>query len=147
MAAYILDDYESGISTMKLQKLCFFSQGWAFALLDKPLFAQYFQAWKNGPVNYELFDKHRGAFTITNWSVGDPASLSRRKKLVIDAVLRNYGSLSGLQLSELTHKAGTPWAEARRRAGVADGGAAQERILDDDMRQYFKNQLTKNVVV
>ena len=48
-AKYILE--KSGkMSTMKLQKLCYYSQAWALVWDDAPLFDEDFQAWANGPV-------------------------------------------------------------------------------------------------
>ncbi|WP_412693926.1 type II toxin-antitoxin system antitoxin SocA domain-containing protein [Clostridium sp. AF22-10] len=57
-AKYILEKSGS-MSTMKLQKLCYYSQAWALVWDDAPLFNEDFQAWANGPVCPELFIKHR----------------------------------------------------------------------------------------
>ncbi|HSX79064.1 MAG TPA: type II toxin-antitoxin system antitoxin SocA domain-containing protein, partial [Candidatus Saccharimonadia bacterium] len=38
------------MSNLKLQKLVYYAQGFALALLDKPLFPQCIEAWIHGPV-------------------------------------------------------------------------------------------------
>ena len=52
-AKYILEQSGS-MSTMKLQKLCYYSQAWSLVWDDSPLFDEDFQAWAN-------FSKHRGS--------------------------------------------------------------------------------------
>lgn len=141
VAAYIVNHFESSISTMKLQKLAFFSQGWSLALLDAPLFDSDFEAWANGPVSYDLFDLHRGEWSVRSWSAGDANKLTKKQKIVVDAALRNYGALSGRELSELTHLPGTPWAESRRQAGVTDRQRASTVIDLAEMKKYFKRTL------
>jgi hypothetical protein len=52
------------MTSMKLQKLVYCTQAWALASLDRPAFDADIQAWANGPVVYELFDRHRGRFVV-----------------------------------------------------------------------------------
>ena len=62
-AKYILE--QSGpMSTMKLQKLCYYSQAWSLVWDDSPLFEEDFQAWANGPVCPELFFKTQGKYSV-----------------------------------------------------------------------------------
>lgn len=70
IAAYILDRCGS-MSAMKLQKLVYYAQAWSLALYGRPIFDSPIQAWSNGPVNQELFDKHRGRFVLESWQWGD----------------------------------------------------------------------------
>ena len=141
VAAYITQHFDSPISTMKLQKLTYFSQGWALAVLGKPLFADDFEAWANGPVVYSLFDNHRGQFTVDAWKWGNASELNHSERRVIDAVLRNYGALSGAQLSEMTHRKGTPWFAARARAGAGPRQRAQEPVSKEDMKKFFGDEI------
>jgi len=140
VATYILQRLDMSVSTMKLQKLTFFSQGWSLALLDQPLFDEDFQAWKNGPVCYELFNRHRGLYSVSVWQ-GDPSSLDESQRIVLDASLNNYGALTGIQLSELTHMPGSPWAVARSIAGINDGSFSQVTIAKPIIGTYFKRLL------
>ena len=47
-AKYILEQ-KGDMSTMKLQKLCYYSQAWGLVWDDEPLFDEDFEAWANGP--------------------------------------------------------------------------------------------------
>ncbi len=133
VAAYILSK-RNGMSTMKLQKLCYYSQGWALAWDEQPLFDEPIRAWANGPVVYELFDKHRGQFRVNRWPYGDASNLKDFEKETIDAVLNSYGGLTGQQLSDKSH-AETPWTLARR--GTQDGALSTAEISLQAMQEYF----------
>jgi uncharacterized phage-associated protein len=134
VAAYILTQKPAGLSTMKLQKLCYYAQGWSLAWDEKPLFDEDIQAWANGPVVYELFKAHRGQFNVRKWDQGSPDCLSDDQKATVDAVLRSYGRLSGQQLSDKSHDE-PPWREAR---GRLDPGLPSSNIISlDSMQDYF----------
>lgn len=137
VAAYIVASFANPISTMKLQKLCYMSQGWSLALTGKALFPEEFEAWKNGPVNFELFDEHRGSYSVADWNMGNPGRLSDSDKAVLDGAIRNYGALSGPQLGDLTHRPNTPWSQARSRANATGNSRSRATIKKDDIRQHF----------
>ncbi len=141
VAAYIIDHFGTSVSPMKLQKLSFFSQGWALALLAKPLFREDFEAWVNGPVSYDLFDVHRGEWAVDAWPKGRASNLTERERVVVDAVLKNYGALSGKELSELTHKPGTPWHQVRAEPGLRANERTRELITRERMKSYFVEAL------
>jgi uncharacterized phage-associated protein len=133
VAAYILKK-RGAMSTMKLQKLCYYSQGWSLAWDEKPLFREPIRAWANGPVVYELFDGHRRRFRVASWPKGDAGNLTKDERDTIDAVLWAYGDLTGQQLSDMSH-AERPWIEAR--AGLPTGAASTAVIDLVSMQDYF----------
>lgn len=53
------NDAGDAISNMKLQKLLYYAQGFALALLDKPLFDEDFEAWAHGPVLRCIYNKYK----------------------------------------------------------------------------------------
>ena len=57
VAKYILQQ-KGAMSSMKLQKLCYYAQAWSLVWDDAPLFDEDFQAWRNGPVCYELYNSN-----------------------------------------------------------------------------------------
>ena len=63
VATYILERTDT-VTTMKLQKLAFYSQAQHLAQYGSPLFPEAFQAWRGGPVAPELYALHRGKFLI-----------------------------------------------------------------------------------
>lgn len=135
VARFILDQTGTRMTTMKLQKLVFYSHAWHLAWTGDPLVTEgKFQAWKNGPVSYELFEAHRGKFSIfkTELTQGNTAAIPNESKEVIKLVLNSYGELSGAQLSELTH-AEDPWLEVRNdfEAGIVQSQEiVNKRIMD-----------------
>lgn len=138
VAKYILEE-QGTMSTMKLQKLCYYSQAWTLAWDEVPLFKEDFQAWANGPVCRELFDWHRGKFLI---SADDLPQLSGRHVLsatereTIDKVLEFYGDKEGHWLSELTHLE-RPWKDARQKANALPGDSCSEIITKESMADYY----------
>lgn len=137
VANYIVQNFDSSISTMKLQKLAFFSQCWSLSLTDETLFDEEFQAWVKGPVCYDLFDEHRGQWMIDSWDHGSASNLGRRQKVIIDAVIDNFGALSGHELSEITHLPGTPWSKVREEQQVGPSQRCATPIPIDYMTGYF----------
>lgn len=136
VAKYILSK-TGHVSTMKLQKLCYYSQAWSLVWDDRPLFPEEFEAWANGPVCRRLFDVHRGQFSINEDDIpgnllGD--ALCTTQKDTIDAVLEHYGSKDAQWLSTLTHME-DPWKNARH--GYAPGMSCEETISKASMAEYY----------
>lgn len=136
VARYILEKNENQpMSTMKLQKLCYYAQAWSLVWDDAPLFPEEFEAWANGPVCRELFNQTRGQFSVTaNDEPGDSSNLTVDAKETINAVLEHYGSQSAQWLSQLTHME-APWNEARK--GIAEGDRCEEVITKESMAIYY----------
>ncbi|MBF1076999.1 MAG: DUF4065 domain-containing protein, partial [Prevotellaceae bacterium] len=70
VATYILERTDT-ITTMKLQKLAFYSQALHLVNNGTPLFPEDFQAWRGGPVAPELYALHRGKFLIRPGELGN----------------------------------------------------------------------------
>ncbi|MCP4657475.1 MAG: SocA family protein [bacterium] len=133
VAAYILK--QSGLMTaMKLQKLVYYSQAWALVWDEKPVFSEEIQAWANGPVVPDLYDRHRGRFEVDAWSSGDPEILEDWQRETVNAVLDFYGPKSSQWLSNLTHRE-DPWRDARE--GLAPGERGARVITLAAMAEYY----------
>lgn len=126
------------ITAMKLQKLMYYCQSWSLAWDDKPLFNEDFQAWANGPVCKELYNVHRGEFSISeNFfenMTDSKFEFSKEQLDTINAVLDFYGDKSPHYLSELTHKE-NPWKEARKSTPL--GEPSKEIITKESMQNYY----------
>lgn len=133
VAAYIVAN-AGPMSAMKLQKLVYYSQAWHLVWADEPLFDAPIQAWANGPVVYEVFKRHRGQFSVSQWPAGDPGNLTKAEQGTVDAVLKTYASLSGRQLSHLTHSE-DPWKNARGELPAT--AASSEEITTEAMAAYY----------
>lgn len=137
-AKYILEKMGT-MSTMKLQKLCYYSQAWTLAWDEVPLFNEDFEAWANGPVCRSLFDLHKGKFLINADDLPESSEaecLSDSERENINKVLEFYGDKEGHWLSELTHKE-RPWKEARQKANVLPGDSCNEIITKESIEDYY----------
>ena len=125
-------------SPMKLQKLCYYAQGYALAE-DIELFPEDFQAWQHGPVIYDLYNKYKDY-------KGDPIDEEieppeepndERLELIISA----YGRYDGAALSTMTHRE-KPWLDARGDLDESEGSNAW--ITKDSLRVYFASKLRES---
>lgn len=136
----ILRHFPYGISTRKLQKLAYYTQGWTLGLRGTPLFGEDFEAWTHGPVCRELYNQHRGMYSIQRGILkGSASNLTDIGLQLVDTIVSIYGRLSGDELSELTHKPGSPWADTRKAENTNDGQASTTVISKDSMRRYFRH--------
>lgn len=135
VAAYILEKM-GAMTTMKLQKLVYYSQAWSLVWDEKQLFEEDIEAWANGPVVKDLFDYHRGMYEISAMPIGNPRLLNQEQQETIDAVLEYYGDKSAQWLIELTHIE-DPWVQARKGLPRLERG---NRIISlDTMADYYSS--------
>lgn len=133
VARYILREL-SPLSTIKLQKLVYYSQAWHLVWEDEPLFPERIEAWANGPVIPDLFREHRGEFQRRSWKKGSVQNLTDEERESIDAVLTHYGPHGAFYLSELTHRE-PPWKEARQ--GLPPGARGSNEITQASLAEYY----------
>ncbi len=135
VAAYILQR-RGAMTAMKLQKLVYYCQAWSLVWDEKPLFPERIEAWANGPVVRELYDKHRGQFRLTEWPWGDADNLNKRQRSTVNAVMEFYGKRPAVWLSNLTHQE-DPWRDARK--GLAAGELGCKEITHAAMAEYYES--------
>jgi uncharacterized phage-associated protein len=135
VAAYILEK-QGRMTTMKLQKLIYYCQSWFLVWNEKPLFYEKVEAWANGPVVRELYEKHKGQFEAIKWRHGDSSKLGKKEKKVIDTVLDFYGKKSSQWLSDLSHSE-DPWKDAR--VGFLPGQRCFNEITHASMAEYYSS--------
>ncbi|MCG9103792.1 DUF4065 domain-containing protein [Laribacter hongkongensis] len=135
VARYILEQC-GPMSAMKLQKLVYYAQAWSLVWDDRPIFGSRIEAWAHGPVVRELYDAHRGQFTVeaTDFPRGDSSHLDTDGRDTIDAVLEGYGNRSAQWLSDQTH-AEAPWQKAR--SGLSDSDRGDAEITLESMAEYY----------
>ncbi len=134
VAKYILER-KGTMSTMKLQKLCYYAQAWALVWDDAPLFNEDFEAWANGPVCRELFFKTKGKYSVSaDDETGGNGDLTANEKDTINHVLEHYGDHNAQWLSQLTHME-DPWNEAR--IGIPPGVGCDHIISKESMAMYY----------
>ncbi len=144
VAAYILECLGS-VSTMKLQKLTFYSQAYYLVEHGTPLFPEEFEAWANGPVAPDLFKRHKGEFVVSRGFFGPllEHALAEYEYAAIDHVVGCLKNWTGASLSELTHSE-APWLNAR--SGLAPNARSKRPIAIGCMKAYYETRPAGNPV-
>ena len=127
-------DAGDSISNMKLQKLLYYAQGFALAILGKPLFEDDFEKWAYGPVLPVVYNKYK-AFDSEAIPRPEGASLqdyTDDERKLLDEVYYTFGQYSAWALSEMSH-ATAPWRDAE----------LGKIISKDSMKTYFATQVEK----
>jgi uncharacterized phage-associated protein len=127
------------LTPLQLIKLCYMAYGWNLEISGQRLFEEQPQAWQYGPVIPSVYHKVKqyrdqpiaGRLPVTDW-FGNPTPLSPEEDRLLQSVFNSYGSFSGIQLSTMTHQAGTPWYQVWHTAG------RNAPIPDDIIRQHYQ---------
>lgn len=137
VATYILTKKQR-MTSMKLQKLAYYSQAWHLVWESKPLFSNRIEAWANGPVAPDLFREHAGKFEVELADFENYAfeALTPNETTTIDGVLSFYGEMTGFELSQLTHQE-RPWLESR--VGIEPGVRSSNEISVNAMADYYSS--------
>lgn len=145
VAAYILDKV-GVVSTMKLQKLVYYSHAYSLVRRGVGLFPNRIEAWANGPVVRDLFHAHKRQYVVSIDSIrhdGPILQLSESDRDVIDYVIERLGNMTGAALSDMTHSE-KPWLEARE--GLEPGKRSSRPISDDSIRSFYSSPECSNCV-
>jgi uncharacterized phage-associated protein len=130
--AKVDEDAGDLLSNLKLQKLMYYAQGCALALLDRPLFPEPIEVWVHGPVVPALYHEYKGsgAGPIPPPTVLDFAKYDHETRDLLDEVYAVYGQFSAWKLRNMTHQE-PPWCK------TPEGQA----ISHDILRAYFKTKV------
>lgn len=137
------------LTQMQIQKLVYISHGFNLALTNEPLIDEDVQAWQYGPVISSLYDEFRGfgnqpitsEATITtiddNFNINNtvPRINDEQTSQLINAVWNKYKVYSGPNLSDLTHRDGTPWSI------TLQNNSLRSTINNQVIREYYSNLL------
>ena len=144
VASHILDRLGS-VSTMKLQKLVFYSQALSLVQTGRSLFPDEIQAWRNGPVVPSLYQKHAHEFVISSGFVDtEPVlPLESVEVRIVDHVVDKLQTWTGQDLSQLTHSE-QPWQAAR--VGVAPTQRSRNIISTESIKAFYGSSACENPV-
>lgn len=138
------------MSHLKIQKILFYIQAYHLAYFDKPIIEDDFQAWVHGPVSRKIYDSakdlsilHTELQFVLEQNEKSPIdivnhTLTSSQIELIDDVIDELKSLSGLQLENMTHSE-QPWLFARR--GYEAGERCNVIIPNDLIRDFYKEQI------
>lgn len=149
---FLLKAKEEGVTDvdpLKIQKLVYCMHGWKLATTGVPAVGEYFEAWPNGPVLANLYHKfkHYKWSPINEYVQDIDPTTGQMKALVVptsdeqffavfNRVWDKYKGLSGKELSDLTHKPGTPWSLAREQG--------LQYIHNNDIQRHFVELANRN---
>ena len=117
------------ITNLKVQKLCYYAQGFALVKLQQPLFFEDIEHWQHGPVIPTLWREYRRFGSGPIPTPAQPLNLNMFGpdiRRVLDDVIDIYGSLTAWELRNMTH-AEPPWV------ATPDGSP----ITHQKIRVYF----------
>lgn len=122
------------LTPLQLMKLTYIAHGYALGLGIGDLFNSRIEAWKYGPVIPDLYHttKIYGRDPIPLEKVGAGRALQGAAAEIVNTVMAKYGQLSGIALSNLTHRAGTPWSQ------VYQDGVLGIEIPDENIAAHYR---------
>lgn len=123
------------ISHLKLQKLVYYAQVWSLIPRNQPLFYQDIQAWRHGPVVYEVWTEYKAYGFDAIPALENPfLEFEDDEMAVLNYVWDSYGELSAKRLEILTHSE-EPWIKARK--GIASTEKSNNVISHEDIKSYY----------
>lgn len=111
------------------QKLGYYAQAWSMVWDGRPLFPNRIEAWQMGPVVPSL------RYALPAIGQTPPAgAFTASEEATLNAVTDYYGTMSGRDLAELTHREG-PWREMW--GDRPPGAQCSDPIPLDAMRRFY----------
>ena len=124
---------DGSIDNLKLNKLCFYAQGWALAILGEPLFDEDIQAWEYGPVVPSVYHTYKvcGKNQIGQaQDTFDEKNLTSDELQLLTDVYSTYGKYTSYQLVTMTHQQNGPWDQVYEEK--------QNRVISkESMKSFF----------
>lgn len=124
------------LTPMQLLKLVYLAHAWMLALYRRPLIQERVEAWKYGPVIFELYQaiRHFRSQPITNIECIE-SEVDKDALDIIEQVFNKYGHLSGIRLSMITHESNSPWERTWNNGS---------RHISNDLITDYYQQLAHN---
>jgi uncharacterized phage-associated protein len=139
VAKYFLDKRDekgAGVdpiyTNMKLQKLVYFAHGYSLAILKEPMIDSEFFAFQYGPIEMDLYESVNsfGSKEVEKIKGVSKLDFSHEQIELLDKVDSLYSKYSASQLSDITHRKGSPWTQVWNLNPFG-------RIPDDLIKDYF----------
>lgn len=152
------------LNPIQIQKLVYIAHGWHLAITEKPLIHESVEAWTYGPVIPDLYhefkqwgnegiQEHATEIRISS-GPGDPLLFREdvpsvdgecpdpaEVKALLGRVWEVYKRFSAVQLSDMTHREGTPWDVTWKK----NNGKRSVSIDDSVIYKHFRELGEQNV--
>lgn len=141
---YRIADYflsKESMSHKKLQKLCYYAQGWYLANYNRPLIPNRFEAWAYGPVSPDLYTRYHDQGWADIPKPTDSVEFNDHSvDIFLDKVYETYGHYTADELENITHME-EPWRKAR--GDLLYGEYSRRPIAIKDMRDFYAKKIGK----
>lgn len=135
ISQYLVHECED-ITSLALQRILYYVQGFHYAFYGQFLFDADCEAWAHGPVYKDVYDAYAPYRydPIKPTESFDKSVFTEAERILLDNVVRNFGCYSGKILAKFTHLE-SPWLRTRGELSV---GAHSERIIPRQLiGEYF----------
>lgn len=141
VADYILKkqhDRQMTLTPMQVIKLAYIAHGFCLGVFSRALLDERVEAWPYGPVVRSIYYAVAGSSQAVKKIQGAPNDFpfTEEERQILDYVCEQYGQLSGLTLSEVTHRKETPWSITMEQIG-----GYYPTISDDLIAHFYKNKV------
>ena len=128
------------IDPLKLQKLCYYAQGYSLALRQRLMFDDPIQAWEHGPVVPDVYQAYKQHGRDSIPPSADAPELEQWRRDVIEMVYTRLGWMTSWNLRNQTHME-QPWRDAWRT------GEHDAELPVKQMRDFFRKELLGQRVI
>lgn len=127
------------MTSMKLHKLLYYSQGWYLAWYGAPLFSERIEAWKHGPVVPEVYTQPWGQGSAPLSDPMLPVELAPSECAAVEQVWSHYRKFSACGLREKSH-AESPWRDHFKPDAA---GRGNQTIPLEELKAFFGAEFDK----
>lgn len=132
------------LTHVHLHKLVLISQGFALALLDRPMYRNQTEAWRHGPIIPDLYHalKHQNATYVKKINTDEFVNETSPESDIIQIIAEAFGDTDELELSSMIYQEKTPWAAAHKNGDIIiDNELTKQKFLAC-MPEELKRQST-----
>ena len=122
------------LTHFKLQKLCYYAQGYSLALANEVMFDEPIEAWEHGPVVKSLYQTYKSYQKRAIPATSQQPEIEPWRARILELVNQRYGWMAAWNLRNQTHTE-QPWQEA----WLSDEPNAV--LSHDSMKQFFRSCL------
>lgn len=131
------------LTNMQLQKLVYIAFGYFAGFRKDRLFVDDIQAWNYGPVIpnlYHALKKYGVGAVVDDLPSKMPVSEETEAASVVRGVWNAYKRFSPIELSDLTHREGTPWQIIRDRTNNQRHASIPFEIIEEHYNQLIQER-------
>lgn len=107
------------LTILRLHNLLYYAQAWNLVERGEPMFTGSFEAWVQGPVNKDTFERYQYGHTVTAklkmahvQQSFSSDTIPSKASTILEKVIEQYGTMNAVALENMV-KAEGPWSQAR----------------------------------